>query len=89
MFIRAYADTPLTYVASVGEVVHVRYAGDQPYARAVILKRSRRKGRMIRYEFMWLEEVEGSPAVKGEMWHVYARPDGPPYVKFIDKGAAD
>lgn len=83
MIIRKYGTTPPTYTADVGELILARLSNSDPWALAVVLMARRRKGRVIRYEIMWMETQEHTTAVKGEYSHVYQRPGGPELVRFL------
>lgn len=87
MIIKPYGDLPRTYAPDVGEVVHARLSPGRPFARAAVTSVSRRRGGVLRVNFVWLETQTGSTAVSGERSHVYIDPqtEDPPLIRQVDK----
>lgn len=81
MIIRRYGSIPVTYTADVGEIVLARLSNSDPWARAVVLMARRRRGRVFRYELMWMETQEHTTVREGAYSHVYQEPGGPERIR--------
>lgn len=86
MIIARYGQYAAMYMPSVGEVVELRLSPANPYARAVITRYSRRRNRVLKYWFIWMETVPGTTAVEGGESHVYIHPGRPPLIRQINRG---